>query len=165
MKVRCAGCKGWKEKEFCVPFGLGYCCDENCRWTAVEKRRKRMSAQGQKIAERGYTIAPSPPRARAKQASPGKRRYIRERDGKRCRLCGTATNLHVHHIKYRSEGGTHDERNLITVCLSCHDRVHSNKRYWQPVLLETMRIHYDDELFLMIPEVARRLDGGLRPTA
>ena len=72
-------------------------------------------------------------------------------------MCGTNRNLHVHHIRYRSEGGDHHERNLITLCLTDHDLVHSNKRRWQPILTETMRYHYDEELFLSVPEAERRM--------
>ena len=30
----------------------------------------------------------------------------------------------VHHIKPLSEGGTHDEGNLMSLCVSCHERIH-----------------------------------------
>jgi 5-methylcytosine-specific restriction endonuclease McrA len=32
--------------------------------------------------------------------------------------------LHVHHILPRSNGGTHDLDNLVTLCRACHARVH-----------------------------------------
>jgi 5-methylcytosine-specific restriction endonuclease McrA len=49
---------------------------------------------------------------------------ILERDSWRCQFCGTRSNLQVHHIIYRSHGGLDDEANLITVCASCHDKIH-----------------------------------------
>ena len=33
----------------------------------------------------------------------------------------------VHHIKPLSEGGTHDEGNLMSLCASCHERIHQRK--------------------------------------
>ena len=53
-----------------------------------------------------------------------------------CQLCGRSFNLHIHHIIYRSQMGTNDERNLIRLCSDCHRRVHSNKKVWQKKLLE-----------------------------
>lgn len=31
----------------------------------------------------------------------------------------------VHHIKPLSEGGTHDKENLISLCSSCHSKIHA----------------------------------------
>jgi hypothetical protein len=66
-------------------------------------------------------------------------------------------NLHVHHIVYRSEGGTHAERNLITLCDVHHDLMHSRKWWWQPVLQELICLHYDSGQFLTVTEVERRM--------
>ena len=33
----------------------------------------------------------------------------------------------VHHIKPISDGGTHDEDNLMSLCASCHERIHQRK--------------------------------------
>lgn len=50
---------------------------------------------------------------------------VRERDGHRCRVCGSANELHVHHIRYRSQGGDHSTSNLVTLCRWCHESVHA----------------------------------------
>lgn len=34
---------------------------------------------------------------------------------------------HVHHIKPLAEGGTNDESNLISLCKSCHSRLHAER--------------------------------------
>lgn len=34
---------------------------------------------------------------------------------------------HVYHIKPLSEGGTHDEDNLMSLCKSCHSRLHAKR--------------------------------------
>lgn len=57
---------------------------------------------------------------------------IKNRDGFRCQNCGVlggdsgSAELHTHHIVPKSEGGTHRESNLVTLCWDCHNRVHSN---------------------------------------
>lgn len=54
-----------------------------------------------------------------------RREAVLHRDGYTCQLCGRKhTRLEVHHIIYRSQGGTDDEDNLITLCEDCHDKVH-----------------------------------------
>ncbi len=55
------------------------------------------------------------------------RRRILERDGWRCQRCGSLTDLHVHHLQFRSRGGTESEANLITLCARCHAREHQGE--------------------------------------
>ncbi len=52
-------------------------------------------------------------------------RQVLQRDGWRCQACGSRTNLQVHHIQLRSQSGDDTEANLITLCLNCHDKIHS----------------------------------------
>lgn len=68
--------------------------------------------------------------------SPEVRQAIFQADGYSCRLCGTPYILHIHHIKYRSEGGTHDPENLVVLCMACHELVHTDKGHFQPLLQE-----------------------------
>ena len=52
-----------------------------------------------------------------------RRRYrIFERDGWRCRVpgCTSRRSLHVHHIDFRSHGGTDDDANLAVLCATHH---------------------------------------------
>ena len=56
------------------------------------------------------------------------RLQVLRRDGWRCQLCGVMANLEVHHQKYRSRAGDDSEENLITLCVSCHVEVHSQRR-------------------------------------
>lgn len=53
---------------------------------------------------------------------------VLERDNYTCRYCGACNNLHIHHIVYRSHGGTNDPANLITLCWRCHGDIHLGKR-------------------------------------
>ena len=54
-----------------------------------------------------------------------RREAVLHRDNYTCQCCGKKhTRLEVHHITYRSKGGTDDEKNLITLCEKCHKAIH-----------------------------------------
>ena len=54
-----------------------------------------------------------------------RREAVLHRDNYTCQCCGKRDcRLEVHHIVFRSNGGTDDERNLITLCKDCHKAVH-----------------------------------------
>ena len=59
------------------------------------------------------------------------KQYVLKRDAYLCQSCKKKTKnnseLHVHHIKFRSNGGTDTKNNLITLCKPCHDRLHKRK--------------------------------------
>lgn len=53
---------------------------------------------------------------------------VLHRDNHTCQCCGKKNvRLEVHHIIFRSHGGTDDENNLITLCEGCHREVHNGK--------------------------------------
>jgi hypothetical protein len=55
------------------------------------------------------------------------------RDGWRCTVpgCTSYRNLHDHHVRYRSAGGSDDESNLTTLCAKHHLRgVHATRLRW-----------------------------------
>jgi ATP-dependent DNA helicase RecQ len=56
------------------------------------------------------------------------RQQVLRRDGWRCQSCGTMSNLEVHHKQFRSHSGHDSEENLITLCVSCHEEMHSQRR-------------------------------------
>lgn len=120
-----------------VPYGLGWCCNDACRHEATQQRRK------------------SKPRPARKGPTSATRENVKVRDGQRCRSCGSTRDLTIHHVEYRSEGGAHDEHNLLTLCGSCHFLAHSNKYRYQPVLTELLRLHYDEQRYLSVPEVEK----------
>ena len=43
------------------------------------------------------------------------------RDGWQCQVCGSRQNLQVHHKQLRSQQGSDDDLNLITLCAGCHE--------------------------------------------
>jgi 5-methylcytosine-specific restriction endonuclease McrA len=51
-------------------------------------------------------------------------RQVLERDGWRCRACGSMQHLQVHHQRFRSPLGSDSEDNLIVLCLECHANLH-----------------------------------------
>ena len=53
------------------------------------------------------------------------RQQILRRDGWRCQLCAAIANLEVHHQQFRSHAGDDSDENLITLCASCHEEMHS----------------------------------------
>jgi len=56
------------------------------------------------------------------------RAYILHRDDYQCQKCKAKnTKLHVHHIVFRSKGGTDTPDNLISLCESCHNKLHAGE--------------------------------------
>ena len=58
------------------------------------------------------------------------RQYIIARDHCECQICHGASrdkHLQVHHIDFRSNGGTNIPSNLITLCETCHKKLHAKK--------------------------------------
>lgn len=50
--------------------------------------------------------------------------YIRDRDSYTCKVCGSKDDLEVHHILFKSQGGTDTPVNLATLCHICHHKLH-----------------------------------------
>lgn len=78
---------------------------------------------------------------------PAARAAVDERDGYRCRGCGRwlGEGRYIHHIFYGGDavgmGGRrkHVLDNLVTVCMACHERFHSNKGKYQPFVAEVVK--------------------------
>ncbi len=66
-------------------------------------------------------------------------KLIKERDGYRCWRCGNDKNrLITHHLIRRRAGGRDDPENLITLCASCHTKIHAfHKRVNQLNIMAT----------------------------
>lgn len=48
---------------------------------------------------------------------------VAKRDKNRCRVCNSRSNLEIHHIVKRRDGGGNDMDNLITLCNKCHRHI------------------------------------------
>ena len=69
--------------------------------------------------------------------------YILSRDEHTCQSCKSKKKnlkLHVHHIEFRSNGGTDAPTNLITLCKNCHDKVHNHNNAQQEFLKMSKKI-------------------------
>ena len=55
------------------------------------------------------------------------REHVLRRDGWRCQVCGSLSNLEVHHKELRSQSGDDSDQNLITLCVACHSLVHDGQ--------------------------------------
>lgn len=77
------------------------------------------------------------------------RDVVLARDERRCGNCRSESQLEVHHVVPLSRGGTNRQRNLVTLCQSCHRRAHGKrtlandprrtgreKRRWVPTVRE-----------------------------
>jgi hypothetical protein len=56
--------------------------------------------------------------------------YVLTRDSYTCQHCKGKSKdkrLEVHHIVFRSQNGSDEESNLITLCKTCHDSLHAGK--------------------------------------
>lgn len=55
--------------------------------------------------------------------------YVLHRDNYKCQAgkSGCSNKLHIHHIQFRSNGGTDKPSNLITLCEKHHDQLHKGK--------------------------------------
>ncbi|MBU3154475.1 HNH endonuclease [Clostridium estertheticum] len=96
----------------------------------------------------GYTHIDSIEKGSLQRAPSKKLRMkVLKRDNFKCRLCGRSPNnyvdleLHVHHIFPWSQGGLTGEKNLITLCKTCHDGLDP---------------HLDPELFSYIEDFKKK---------
>lgn len=145
-KIRCAACRVYVSPVGAITVGISRVCSEDCLKDLSAKRRPVQKTYPSRNARVGRLDAEI-------------RALIRKRDGERCRWCGRngSSGLQIHHVHYRSEGGQDVPHNLILLCADHHAVAHSNKKYWQPVLLASLWIGYIHERMLTIPEVERYL--------
>ena len=74
-----------------------------------------------------------PPQHHGKRKSYAKKKRVKspknldkckELDGDKCRVCGSTNMISAHHIVNKSLGGDDKLSNLITLCFTCHRKVH-----------------------------------------
>jgi 5-methylcytosine-specific restriction endonuclease McrA len=54
------------------------------------------------------------------------RREVLARDSWRCQNCGSSEDLQAHHIQPRGKLGADSLDNLITLCATCHEALHTS---------------------------------------
>lgn len=70
------------------------------------------------------------------------RTSIFERDRHRCRGCAKSAD-EVHHIVFRSQGGTDDPSNLVAICRGCHEQAHGRRGGKLPAWVLKAMVIYD----------------------
>lgn len=140
-KARCSQCKQYFMKDEMLQTGLGGLggiCTQECFDAYLQKVRdkrvRRKENREKKHVNTGGRRLPGTCRDRVKR-----------RDSETCRWCGTTDLVQIHHVRYRSEGGPDTPRNLISLCAGCHERAHSNKKKYQPILLLWLWLFYVEE--------------------
>lgn len=142
-KLRCSSCREYFDRtETFRVVALARFCSEGCYSDYLYRRRPQRAT-------------PPPSRARKASLPLDVRRNVRARDGQVCRFCGQR-GQQVHHIQYRSSGGSDEPSNLILLCDEHHTLVHSNKRVWQPILFGVVWMGYVEASWLTVPQFMRR---------
>ncbi len=59
---------------------------------------------------------------------------------RKCERCGYTEHLERHHIKYRIDGGTNEESNLVVLCKNCHDYRHAKEAVEEAIKIERQRL-------------------------
>jgi len=146
-KVKCAYCKNFILKDEALHAGLQNFCDPYHANLYADRIRLKQ----------GDYKAPAPRKTDVRSHA-----KCLKRDNSRCRVCGSSQALHVHHILYRSEISVEDGRdelwNLITLCMMHHDMMHSDKKLWQPVLKETVRLCEEEGKMVPVMTVKKRME-------
>src|SRR5437868_14047629 len=73
--------------------------------------------------------------------------------GRHCCICRRfrPTQLQVHHITEKSEGGGDELDNLIAICVSCHSDVHTNTKLSRRFTARELKLHRE-EVFRLVSE-------------
>lgn len=95
MNTSCLGCGR------IIPTATGGRCGD------CKPKRVRPQGQGKHYRTRAWAQT--------------RRQAITKAQGQ-CQHCGTTSDLHVHHLTPRADGGTDDPANLQVLCRSCHGR-------------------------------------------
>lgn len=147
-KRRCKSCKDYFPAEEVVNSNLGNFCT-TCFGDA-EKRYPTKLAKPGKTRKRTRTRGGAPPEVKEK---------IRTRDKNRCRWCSSPRILEVHHIEYRSQGGSDEQHNLITLCKEHHEKAHSHKGAWQDTLKFSNWILLSEHRIVSMKSIVHSLIG------
>ncbi|HBI03621.1 MAG TPA: HNH endonuclease [Paenibacillaceae bacterium] len=88
--------------------------------------------------------------------------YVLTRDGYRCQLCkGNSKDkgLEVHHIIFRSENGSDEEDNLMTLCKTCHDALHRGEVTLKKKGKKKGQLHHATQMNSIRIQLLKRTDS------
>ena len=63
------------------------------------------------------------------------------RDNYRCALCDSPRGIQIHHVIERTQGGTNEPQNLVTLCMYCHGVAHGSRFPELPDWMNAAEIH------------------------
>lgn len=163
-KLRCTNCKTYGDRETFYRVGsLEKVCSEACfRELQVKRSSSGKGIQRSLKKSSGLLWQRSGSKTAGNPIPPATRKRVTERDGGKCRWCGTTNWVELHHVNYRSEGVDHSDHNLITLCKEHHDKAHSDKRKWKPVLLGVLWVQYVEGRSVTVPSFVLRLETRSR---
>jgi hypothetical protein len=90
--------------------------------TVLTEEERKAKKKARRRERRKTHLGKHALRPRAPGFSKALKRQIRARDGHQCVICKTGENLRIHHLNENHDD--HRWENLITVCVSCHLKVH-----------------------------------------
>ena len=89
--------------------------------------------------------------------------YVLTRDGYCCQHCKGKSKdkrLEVHHIVFRSENGSDEEYNLITLCKTCHDALHRGEVILKKKGKKKGQLHHATQMNSIRIQLLKRTNGG-----
>ena len=91
---------------------------------------------------------------------PARRRAVERRDGGRCRVpgCRHAIFVDVHHLNLRSEGGTEELDNLLTLCAAHHRALHRGRLRIEGTPSQGLTFRHADGTLYGAPPAAGSVD-------
>jgi 5-methylcytosine-specific restriction endonuclease McrA len=109
VRTKCTNCRDYfpKGSEW-WSNSVQRICSEECFNEYTETRRRKGR---ERVSKKTYSSSGG-------KIPPVLRHYIHDRD-RYCRMCGDA-GYEVHHVTFRSQGGKHEQSNLILLCTVCH---------------------------------------------
>jgi len=87
--------------------------------------------------------------------------YVRFRDNFTCQHCKGKSKdprLHAHHIVYREHDGSDEPENLITLCETCHVKVHAGKIKLNAEGVKKSTLSHATQMNCVRTQLSKRLD-------
>jgi 5-methylcytosine-specific restriction endonuclease McrA len=78
---------------------------------------------------RGETYAGPIPKPQSRAAEKKIRKQVLIRDHYRCRACGSQDHVDVHHLRFRSAGGSDSVNNCVALCRVDHAELHAYRLF------------------------------------
>ena len=83
---------------------------------------------------------------------------VLNRDSYTCQYCGGKhkdSRLNVHHIQFRSNGGSDNQGNLITLCSTCHSLLHKGKIKLDKIGVKRGTLNHASQMNIIRPQLLK----------